>query len=95
MTVVQDESPDVNESSSSILPSDMTISKKGQASAADIEIAALAAAAASALALTSTAAASNSAAVTSISAASTLATMPTRQKKPSNKRLQIGFKSLH
>ena len=43
-TVVQDDCPDVNECSSPIPPSDMTISKVGQASAADKEITTLGAA---------------------------------------------------
>ena len=57
--VVPDESPEVNKSTSPIPPSDMIISKVGQALAADIEIVALAAAAASASASTSAAVATN------------------------------------
>ena len=59
----------------------MNISKVGQASAADIEIAALASAAV---------AASESAAVVSTSAASALARTSTKAKNPV-KRLQIGM----
>ena len=70
-SVVQDEGPDVNKSSSPIPPSDMYISKVGQASAAEVENATLAAAAASA-----------SAAVASTSAASAFARTPTKTKTP-------------
>ena len=80
-TVVQDECPDVNESSSHIRPSDMKISKVGQASAAEVEIAALAAAAAAAAAV---------AVVASHTAASAFARQQ-RQKNTSNAWLQIGM----
>ena len=63
VTVVQDECPDINESSSLIPPSDMNISKVGQASAAEVEIAPLATAAASASALTAGTVGSTSAAL--------------------------------
>ena len=75
-----DQDPDVNESSSPIPPSDMNISKVGQASAAQIEIAALASAAVAA-----------SESVASTSAASALARTPTKTKKTSNARLQRGM----
>ena len=65
-----DQDPDVNESSSPIPPSDLNISKVGQASAAQIEIDALASAAVAA-----------SESVASASAAYALARTPTKTKK--------------
>ena len=82
---VQDEGPDVNESNSPILPSDMNISKVGQASAAGVENAALAAVAAAAWA---------AAAVALTSAASALARTPTKTKTPVKRKAADRFANI-
>ena len=82
-SVVQDEGPDVNESSSPIPPSDMNISKVGQPSAAEVENVALAAAAAAA------------AAVASTSALSALARTPTKRKSPVKRKAADRFANIY
>ena len=79
-----DQDPDVNESSSPILPSDMNISKVGQASAAQIEIAALASAAVAA-----------SESVASTSAASALARTPTKTKTPVKRKAADRYANIY
>ena len=79
-----DQDPDVNESSSPIPPSDMNISKVGQASAAQIEIAALASAAVAA-----------SESVASTSAASALARTPTKTKTPVKRKASERYANIY
>ena len=79
-----DQDPDVNESSSPIPPSDMNISKVGQASAAQIEIAALASAAVAA-----------SESVASTSAASAFARTPTKTKTPVKRKAADRYANIY
>ena len=79
-----DQDPDVNVSSSPIPPSDMNISKVGEASAAQIEIAALASAAVAA-----------SESVASTSAASALARTPTKTKTPVKRKAADRYANIY
>ena len=87
-TVVQDEGPDVNQSSSPIPPSDMNNSKVGQASAAVASTSA-------AVASTSAVVASTSAAVASTSAASAFARTPTKEKKNIKRKAADRFANIY
>ena len=79
-----DQDTNVNESSLPIPPSDMNISKVGQASAAQIEIAALASAAVAA-----------SESVASTSAASALARTPTKTKTPVKRKAAERYANIY